>query len=161
MTCRFEKLPAGWDRVDEEVISMVDTVLKKFRADPVRVYLTGVARGFGSFHLASSIRDDGLVATIVATGRLEDAQNWLNHICRYGCLGWKRPGSKTALALWDGPGHGAGRAPARFAVHEDMDHDAGNGCMKEKTCLTGCFVTEVMKDPASRKKANKVSSLAC
>lgn len=122
------KLPAGWDRIDEELIDMVDTVLKDFRADPNRVYLTGLSMGaFGSFHMAAKFPDRwAAMATVVGTGRLEDAQK----LAESRLPIWMFGGGKDtvvkphwlyqmARALEE-----AGHPALRFTVHEDMDHDA-------------------------------------
>jgi predicted peptidase len=125
---KLDKLPAGWDRVDEEVIGMVDTVLEKFRADPVRVYLTGISMGgFGSFHLAAKYPERwAAVATVVATGRLEDAPK----LAESRLPIWMFGGGKDLVVkphwLYEMAGamEQAGHPALRFTVHEDMDHDA-------------------------------------
>ena len=71
----LDKLPAGWDRIDDELISMLDTVLRDFRADAKRVYLTGLSMGaFGSFHLAARYPGRwAAMVTVAGTGNLQDA----------------------------------------------------------------------------------------
>jgi predicted peptidase len=123
-----QRLPAGWDRIDTELIAMVDHVLDNFRADPSRVYLTGLSMGgFGAFHMAARFPDRwAAMAAVVATGKPETA----------GALAdarlpiWMFGGGKDtvvkphwlytmARALED-----AGHPALRFTMHEDMDHDA-------------------------------------
>ena len=121
-------LPAGWNRIDEELISIVETVLKDFRADPNRVYLTGVSYGgFGTFHMAAKYPERwAAIAPVVGVGRLEDAKKLADAKLPI----WMFGGGKDtvvkphwlfqmARALEE-----AGAASLRFTVHEDMDHDA-------------------------------------
>lgn len=121
-------LPAGWDRIDTEVLAMVDHVLANYRADPARVYLTGISMGgFGAFHLAGRFPERwAALAPVVAAGRPEATQTIAE-----ACLPvWMFGGGKdtiikphwlyrTARALED-----AGHPALRFTMHEDMDHDA-------------------------------------
>ena len=122
------KLPPGWERIDEELLSMVDAVLKAHRADPARVYLTGLSMGaFGAFHLAARYPDRwAALATIVGTGKLEDAAK----LAEARLPIWMFGGGKDtvvkphwlyrmARALEE-----ANHPALRFTVHEDMDHDA-------------------------------------
>ena len=122
------KLPAGWDRIDTEVLAMVDQVLANFSADAACVYLTGISMGgFGSFHMAGRFPDRwAAMAPIVAAGRLEAAQA----IAEARLPIWMFGGGKdtivkphwlyrTARAL-----EAAGHPALRFTMHEDMDHDA-------------------------------------
>ena len=121
-------LPAGWDRIDEELIGMLDTVLEEYAADPDRVYLTGLSMGgFGAFHLAAGYPERwAAVATIVGTGKLGDAKKLADARLPI----WMFGGGKDtvvkphwlyemARALEE-----AGHPSLRFTVHEDMDHDA-------------------------------------
>jgi predicted peptidase len=122
------QLPNGWNRIDEELIGMLDKVLKKFRANPNRVYLTGVSYGgFGTFHLATSYPDRwAAIAPVVGVGKLEDAKKLADAKLPI----WMFGGGKDtvvkphwlyqmARALEE-----AGSPALRFTVHEDMDHDA-------------------------------------
>lgn len=44
----------GWNRIEGDVMGMVDTVIARFKGDPRRVYLTGLSYGgFGTWYLAS------------------------------------------------------------------------------------------------------------
>jgi predicted peptidase len=122
------QLPAGWDRIDAELIAMVDRVLEEFRADPSRVYLTGLSMGgFGAFHMAATFPERwAAMAVVVATGRPDTARTLADArlpIWMYG--GGKDTVVKPhwlytmARALEE-----AGHPALRFTMHEDMDHDA-------------------------------------
>jgi len=122
------KLPKGWDLIDDELISILDTVLGQFRADASRVYLTGVSLGgFGTFHMAAKYPDRwAAIAPIVGVGKVDQA----NKIAAARIPVWMFGGGKdavvkphwlyqTARALEEG------NLPVlRFTMHEDMDHDA-------------------------------------
>jgi predicted peptidase len=123
-----DTLPKGWDLIDEELISIVDTVLQKYRTDPARVYLTGVSLGgFGTFHLAAKYPQHwAAIAPVVGVGDLEDAKKLADARLPI----WMFGGGKDtvikphwlyqmARALEE-----AGHPSLRFSVHEDMDHDA-------------------------------------
>jgi len=122
------KLPAGWDRIDRELIDMLDTVLRDFRADANRVYLTGLSMGaFGSFHMAAKFPDRwAAMATVVGTGRLEDAQKLADSRLPI----WMFGGGKDTVVkphwLYEMARalENAGHPALRFTMHEDMDHDA-------------------------------------
>lgn len=46
--------PRGWNILGDEVMSVLDTVLAKYKGDPRRVYLTGISLGgFGTWTLAA------------------------------------------------------------------------------------------------------------
>lgn len=123
-----ETLPKGWPLIDRELMSMVDTVLDTYQADPDRVYLTGLSMGgFGSFELAAKYPERwAAVAPIVGTGRLEDAKTLAQARLPIWLFG---SGKDTiikphwlyqmARAIEE-----AGHPEFRFTVHEDMDHDA-------------------------------------
>ena len=123
-----QTLPASWDRIDQELIQMVDRVLKEFHADSKRVYLTGISLGgFGAFHMAAKYPDRwAAVATVVGTGRLEDAEI----LAKARLPLWMIGGGKDTVVkphwLYEmARALEAAEHPAlRFTVHEDMDHDA-------------------------------------
>ena len=121
-------LPTGWNSLDEELIFILDQVLEDFRADPGRVYLTGISLGgFGAFHLAAKYPARwAAMATVVGTGRPEDAQKLADARLPI----WMFGGGKDTVVkphwLFDMARalEEAGHPALRFTVHEDMDHDA-------------------------------------
>jgi predicted peptidase len=124
----LKELPAGWDRIDEELIGMVDVVREKFRADPVRIYLSGISMGgFGAFHLAAKYPDRwAAVATVVATGRLEDAPKLAESRLPIWMFGGGKDRTVKPHWLYEMARalEQAGHPALRFTIHEDMDHDA-------------------------------------
>jgi predicted peptidase len=127
---RFKTYPdlGGWISIEDELLSMLHTVLEKYRADSNRVYLTGISYGgFGTFDMAAKYPQRwAAIAPIVGTGKLRDA----GAIARARLPIWMFGGGKdtTVKPHWlyqmaealESAGHPA----LRFTVHEDMDHDA-------------------------------------
>ena len=66
----------GWINIHEELLHMVDTVLKNYRTDSDRVYLTGISYGgYGTFHMAAKHPERwAAIAPIVGTGKIADAK---------------------------------------------------------------------------------------
>jgi predicted peptidase len=124
----MDKLPQGWMRIEEELIYILDTVMKQFRADANRVYLTGISLGgFGSFGMLAAYPERwAAVATVVGTGKLADAET----IASARVPLWMFGGGKDTVVkphwLYDMASalENYGHPELRFTVHEDMDHDA-------------------------------------
>lgn len=121
--------PAGWFRIEEDLVAILDHVLEDFRADPDRVYLSGISYGgFGAFDLAASHPDRwAALAPVVGTGDLADAST----LAESGIPIWMFSGGTDTLvkphwlyamarALEE-----AGHPNVRLTVHEDMTHDVG------------------------------------
>jgi predicted peptidase len=120
--------PAGWHLCEEDLLYMVDTTLREYRADPDRVYVTGLSYGgYGAWHLATAHPNRwAAIAPICGGGnpgmahRLVDVQLpvWIFQ-------GGRDPIIKAqwiyemANALEKG-----GHRTIRLTVHEDLGHDA-------------------------------------
>jgi len=51
-------LPAGWDLIEQDLLSMLENVNDKYRTDESRIYLTGLSYGgFGTWYMASKHSD--------------------------------------------------------------------------------------------------------
>ncbi|MEQ8690409.1 MAG: dienelactone hydrolase family protein [Pseudomonadales bacterium] len=122
------KIPPGWISIESDLLMIVDNVLETRRADPLRVYLTGISYGgFGTFDLAARHPERwAAIAPIVGTGKLSDA----SVIADAQLPVWMFGGGKDTqikphwlyemAAAMEAAGHPA----LRFTIHEDMDHDA-------------------------------------
>jgi len=120
--------PEGWWKSEDDLLAILDEVLRDFRGDPDRVYLTGISYGgYGAFYMAAAHPDRwAAIAPIVGTGDPATAtvlaeQNlpvWMFGGGRDGLvrIGWLY---QMAQAL-----EAAGHTSVRFTVHEDMGHDA-------------------------------------
>ena len=120
--------PRGWNLIDQELLGIVDAVLKDFRADPDRVYLSGISLGaFGAFHMAAKYPERwAAVATANGTGLPSDAKI----LAEARLPIWMFGGGKDTVVkphwLYDMARalEEAGHPALRFTIHEDMDHDA-------------------------------------
>lgn len=127
---KFQPYPdfSGWMNIEKELLMMLDTVLATYRADPKRVYLTGISYGgFGTFDMAARYPDRwAAIAPIVGTGKINDAKALASARLPIWMFGGGKDTSikphwlyRMANAL-----ESAGHPALRFTVHEDMDHDA-------------------------------------
>ena len=120
--------PAGWWKVEDDVISILDEVLEDYRADADRVYLTGLAYGgFGTFYMAAAHPNRwAAIAPIVGMGDVltvaplaeRDLPIWIfgGGRDRVVLVGWLH---ELVQALEE-----AGHTAVRFTVHKDLGHDA-------------------------------------
>jgi predicted peptidase len=62
--------PEGWWMTEADLIAILDEVIETYRADPDRVYLTGLSYGgYGTFYMAATHPDRwAAIAPIVGTG---------------------------------------------------------------------------------------------
>jgi predicted peptidase len=124
----YVTLPNGWDRVEEDLIGMIDHVLKNYKADSNRVYLSGLSYGgFGTMHLASSNPERfAAIAPIVGWGHPE----LMEPIAQYDIPVWVFSGGRDPVVRtkYFYPGinklEELGHNNFRFTTHEDMGHDA-------------------------------------
>jgi predicted peptidase len=126
-TWQPEGPPLGWWTVDKDLLAMVDATLKEFRADPDRVYVTGLSYGgFGTWFMTGTYADrwaaaapicgaaDPKVVPLIASAKLPI---WITQ-------GGKDP---TVRPEWVTQSvidlEKAGHPSIRFTVHEDMAHN--------------------------------------
>jgi predicted peptidase len=120
--------PDGWWKCENDLLDILDEVLRDFRGDPDRVYVTGISYGgYGTFYMAAAHPDRwAAVAPIVGTGNPDTATVLAEHNLPIWMFGGGRDGSvpvgwlyQMAQAL-----EAAGHSSLRFTVHEDTGHDA-------------------------------------
>jgi predicted peptidase len=124
---RTGSTPQGWETVEDEVLAMVDNTLADYRADPARVYLTGLSYGgYGTWYLSTRHPERwAAIAPICGGGdpKLVDrlvAQKlplWIFHGGRDTTVPPARS-LEMAVAL-----EAAGHPEVRFTVHEDLSHN--------------------------------------
>ncbi|WP_066965895.1 alpha/beta hydrolase-fold protein [Microbulbifer sp. Q7] len=127
MTGESSVLPEGWDKIEQDLIRMLDLVETRYRTDRARTYLSGLSYGgFGTWYLASKYpRRFAAIAPIAGWGHpdlvtpLADARTpvWafaggLDPVIPVEQF---YPGLNQLKAL--------GHPQVRFTVHEDMGHD--------------------------------------
>lgn len=121
-------LPDGWDRVEQDLLGMLDRVNADYRTDQRRIYLSGLSYGgFGTWYMASKHPEKfAAIAPVVGWGHPDlmppiaaaKLPVWLFAAGRDTAV--RKPyfyaGINTLEQLSD--------AEVRFTVHEDMPHDA-------------------------------------
>jgi predicted peptidase len=116
--------PSGWHESQQDLLYIVDSTLSEYRADPDRVYLTGLSYGgFGTWYMASHYPDRwAAVAPICGAGELDQVH-------QIGATPvWVFQGGRDdlvhpewTLATADALDQAGGNV--RVTVHEDLGHD--------------------------------------
>lgn len=121
-------LPDGWERAEQDVLMMLQTVQQEYRVDNQRLYLTGISYGgFGSWYLASKHPElFAAVAPVVGWGHpslmapIAKAKTplWVFAAGRDSAVNkdYFYPGIETLRQL--------GHTNVRFSVMEQAEHDA-------------------------------------
>jgi predicted peptidase len=120
--------PAGWNRLEADLLLILDSVQTSFRTDPARVYLTGISYGgFGTWYLASRHPERfAAISPVVAWGHPE----LMPPLAEREIPLWVFAGGRDPLVAprYFYPGLQAleelGHTEVRFTIHEDMGHDA-------------------------------------
>lgn len=120
-------LPNGWERVEQDLIGMIDHVIENYRVDSSRVYVTGLSYGgFGTWHLASSYPERfAAIAPVVGWGH----PDLMDPIAEHKIPVWAFAGGRDPVvrAKHFYPGlnrlEELGHQHVRFTNHEDLGHD--------------------------------------
>lgn len=120
-------LPNGWDRVENDLINMIDYVIEHYKADTNRVYLTGLSYGgFGAWHLASTHPDRfAAIAPVVGWGHPDLMAPLAEHKIPVWAFAGGRDNVVEPKYFYPGLNklEELGHTEVRFTVHEDMGHD--------------------------------------
>jgi predicted peptidase len=119
--------PGGWHLCEEEVMAMVDRTLAEYRADPDRVYLTGISYGgYGTWHLATTYPERwAAIAPICGNGKPELA----HRLAERQMPIWIFQGGRDVVIKADmiyklaAALEQAGHRTVRLTIHEDLGHD--------------------------------------
>ena len=121
-------LPDGWERAEQDLLQMLDSVQSSYRVDSKRLYLTGISYGgFGSWYMASKHpKRFAAVAPVVGWGHpdfmapIAKAQTplWVFAAGRDSAVNkaYFYPGVEKLRQL--------GHQHLRFSVLEQAEHDA-------------------------------------
>lgn len=120
--------PNGWERSEKDVIEVFSKVLKTYRADANRVYLTGLSYGgFGTWIIASRYPQYFAAINPIVGWAHPD---WIDPIAKNNIPVWVVAGGRdpyfktkyffTGVNKLEALGH----KHVRFTIHEDMGHDA-------------------------------------
>lgn len=119
--------PLGWWTVENDLVAIVDAALKEFRADPDRVYITGLSYGgFGTWYMAGAHAHRWAAAAPIC-GAADPKVNPLIAAARLPI--WIIQGGKDSLVRPEWVTQSAidlekaGHPAVRFTVHEDMGHN--------------------------------------
>ncbi len=119
--------PDGWEKRDKDVIAVLNKVLATYKADPNKVYLTGLSYGgFGTWYIASKYPQYfAAISPIVGWAH----PDWIDPIAKNKIPVWAFAGGRdqavlakyffTAINKLESLGH----KNIRFTIHEDMGHD--------------------------------------
>ncbi|WP_157497631.1 prolyl oligopeptidase family serine peptidase [Gilvimarinus chinensis] len=121
-------LPEGWDKVEQDLMHIVNTVQSRYRTDENRLYLTGLSYGgFGTWWLASKHPElFAAIAPVVGWGH----PSYVGPIAKHQIPVWQFAGGRdhTVPLQYFYPGlnrlEQLGHPRVRFTTHEDMGHDA-------------------------------------
>lgn len=126
---KLEPLPPdGWERSEQDLLTMIDQVMREYNGDSKRLYLSGLSYGgFGTWYMAS--KHPNLFAAI-------------NPVVGWGHPDFMPPIAEAKIPVWAFAGgrdyvvqtqyffeglnklEELGHEHVRFTVHEDMNHDA-------------------------------------
>lgn len=121
-------LPEGWDKVEDDLLHIIDTVQNTFHTDKSRLYLTGMSYGgFGTWWFASQHPTlFAAIAPVVGWGH----PSYIAPIAKHQIPVWQFAGGRdqTVPIQYFYPGlnrlEQLGHTHVRFTTHEDMGHDA-------------------------------------
>ncbi|GAW95418.1 MULTISPECIES: alpha/beta hydrolase-fold protein [Colwellia] len=121
-------LPQGWEKLETDLIAMLDSVQAKYRVNVDKTYLSGLSYGgFGTWYLASKYPERfAAIAPVVGWGH----PSLMAPIAKHKLPVWQFSGGRDSavniqyfyagLDTLEKLGHNN----VRFTVHEDKGHDA-------------------------------------
>lgn len=122
-----EGLPKGWPLREEDLLKVLDQTLAKYRADPRRVYLTGLSYGgFGTWHLASKHPERfAAIAPVVGWGHPDLMAPLAKRRMPIWAFAGGRDDAVPVKYFYKGLNEleRLGHKSVRFTIHEDMGHD--------------------------------------
>jgi predicted peptidase len=119
--------PGGWQLYKDDLIAMLDTVLRSFRTDPERVYLTGLSYGgYGAWYMAATSPDRwAAVAPMCGDANLE----LVRKLAEVQMPLWIFQGGRDARVkpqwIYDVANalERAGHQSVQLTIHEDLGHN--------------------------------------
>lgn len=119
--------PGGWQLLEEDLLGMVDTVLREYKGDKNRVYITGLSMGgFGTWYMVSKHPEIFAAANpIVGYGHPDLAATIAQHKIPLWCFAGGRDPVVPVAFFYDALNklEELGHPDVRFTVEQDMSHD--------------------------------------
>ena len=120
-------LPMGWDKVDEDLMTMFDHVFENYNADKKRTYLSGLSYGgFGTWWIASKHPEMfAAINPVVGWGHPDLMAPIAEHKIPVWAFCGGRDGVIPCRYFYKGINRleELGHKNVRFTTHEDMSHD--------------------------------------
>lgn len=121
-------LPNGWDRIEDDLIMMLDRIEANYRVDERRVYLSGLSYGgFGTWYMASRHPERfAAISPVVGWGHPDLMAPIAEHQLPLWAFAAGRDPVVTIEHFYPGLNEleKLGHPAVRFTNHEDMGHDA-------------------------------------
>ncbi len=123
----IKTLPDGWERVEDDLLVMLDFVQNYYQGDRQRTYLTGLSYGgFGTYHFASTHSERfAAIAPVVGWGH----PDFMPPIAKAKIPSWTFAGGLDGVIhpryFYAGVNKlkELGAPDVRFTIHEDLGHD--------------------------------------
>ncbi|NQY35009.1 MAG: alpha/beta hydrolase [Alteromonadaceae bacterium] len=121
-------LPQGWEKVEVDLIDILDSVQQKYRVDLTKTYLSGLSYGgFGTWYLASRYPERfAAIAPVVGWGHPDLMAPIAQQQLPVWVFGGGRDSAVEIKYFYAGLNQleMLGHKNVRFTVHEDKGHDA-------------------------------------
>jgi predicted peptidase len=119
--------PNGWERIEDDLIDMVNTAIKKYHGDRDRVYLSGISYGAnGTWYMAGKYPEVwAAICPIAAWGHPDLMTPIAEHHIPVWCFAGGRDPVYALKYYYAGLNklEVLGDKEVLFTVHEDMGHD--------------------------------------
>ena len=128
MTQLKQRFPQGWEKVELDLVNILNSVKRAYQVNQQKVYLTGLSYGgAGTWHMASKYPEKfAAIVPVVGWGHPDK----MSPIAKYKIPTWAfAAGRDRAVGIeyfYAGIDKltQLGHTDVRFTVHEDMGHDA-------------------------------------
>lgn len=128
----FENTPSyfefGWNRVENDLLGILDTVREKYNTDPSRVYLSGLSYGgFGTWYMGSNHPERfAAINPVVGWGHPDLMPAIAEAKLPVWVFAAGRDNSVEKKYFFEGLNilEELGHNEVLFTIHEDMNHDA-------------------------------------